>query len=267
MRICTHPSSYNTSRGFSLVELLIALLLGSLITIAALELFSSNQRTFQLQRGLTDVQEQGRFGLDYISRQLRMMGFEDDSLGIADSPGLVLSDITDSGKTYKASAEGGTGNPGNDRLTFSRHGDIGEMDCEGDELTAAKLLVNTYWVQDEELRCMGNADDSTDGITVLTGVDSFQVLVGVDTSNNNVPAATTYKTLNNVTPATDQITSMRVGLVLQATQDIPAPAASQDILLLDRQLSAASGGPVETPAIRRVFVTTVRVRNIAWENI
>lgn len=255
-----------SGRGFSLVELMIALLLGSLITIAALELFSSNRRTFQLQQGLTDVQEQGRFGLDYISRQLRMLGYEDDDLGIGSDAGLVLTDITEGSVTYSGSTNG-TGNPGNDRLTFSRHGNIGDVDCEGDALSTAKLLVNTYWVQNSELRCMGNADAGTTGISILSGVDSFQVLIGIDDNQDNVPAATRYKTLNNVTAGTDQIATVRVGMVLQATQDLPTPATSKDILLLDRLLTSSGGGPVEEPAIRRVFVTTVRVRNMVWENI
>lgn len=265
MTLASHQKTARVSRGFSLIELMIALLLGSLITIAALQLFATNNRAFQLQRGLTDVQEQGRFGLDYISRQVRMMGYEDGSLGIAGTPGLVLADFADGAVTYPKSDDGGTGNPGNDRLTFSQHGNIGDNDCEGDTLTAPKLLVNTYWVQDNELICMGNADAGTTGITVLTGVDSFQVLAGVDATANSIPAATIYETLDDVA-ATDQIVTVRVGLVLQATQNMPTPAASKDILLLDRELSA-TGGPVEEPAVRRVFVTTVRVRNIAWENI
>lgn len=253
------------AHGFSLIELMIALLLGSLITLAALQLFSTNNQAFQLQRGLTDVQEQGRFGLDFISRQLRMMGYEDDSLGIVGTPGLQLTDYLEGADNYPASEEGGAGNPGNDRLTFSRHGDIGDIDCEGDVLALPKLIVNTYWVQDSELFCMGNVDAGTNGISVITGVDSFQVLAGIDTNPDGIPAATTYNTLNNVALA-DQVVTVRIGLVLQATQQIGTPAAPKDILLLDRQLSA-NGGPVEDPAIRRVFVTTVRVRNIAWENI
>ncbi|MQX54834.1 PilW family protein [Alcanivorax sediminis] len=253
-------------QGFSLIELMIALLLGSLITLAAVQLFSTNNQAFQLQRGLTDVQEQGRFGLNFVSRQMRMMGYEDPDLGLADTAGLVLNDFIDGAVTYPASAEGGTGNPGNDRLTFSRHGDIGDSDCEGDVLAIPKLVVSTYWVQGDELFCMGNVDAATTGISVISGVDSFQVLAGIDSSPNGVPAATLYKKIDSVL-ATDQIVTMRLGLVLQATQNIPTPAASKDILILDRQLSSGGGGPVEEPAVRRVFVTTVRIRNVAWGDI
>lgn len=267
MNMTSASTTRSRNAGFSFIELLIATLLGGIIILASVELFSTNQRTFQLQSGLTDVQEQGRFALDFISREIRMMGYEDEDLGLADDAGLVRADITIGGTTYTASAEGGTGNPGNDRFTFSKQGDIGTSDCEGDVLTAAALIVQTYWVQDDQLFCMGSVNAATTGIAMLTGIDSFQVLIGVDTSADGVPAAGTYKTINNVT-ATDQIVSVRLGIVVRATQgNMPTPAASRDLLVLDRMLSASAGGPLATPAVRRVFVTTVRVRNLVWESI
>ena len=68
-------SRYTHGKGFSMVELMVALLLGSLVTVVALQLLGTNQRAFRLQQSLLDVQEQGRFALDYIARDLRMMGY------------------------------------------------------------------------------------------------------------------------------------------------------------------------------------------------
>ena len=42
-------------RGFSLVELMVALLLGTLITAAAVQMFITNQRSFRLQQTMSEV--------------------------------------------------------------------------------------------------------------------------------------------------------------------------------------------------------------------
>ena len=256
-------------RGFSLVELMISLLLGSLITIAAVQLFSTNQRTFQLQQGLTDVQEQGRFVLDYISRDLRIMGLRDPAVAGVD-PGLALADVTIGLATLPASADGGDVGSGNDRLTFTFHGRTGDMDCEGNQLAAPGAVANTYWVDnDSQLRCFGslNPDPLSAGLVLVAGVDSFQVQVGIDTTADGVPAAGRYLRLNEVV-AGDQIVSVRIGLLVRATQGNlpPSLAPPQDMLVLDRVLTAGDP-PLEETTVRRLFVATVRSRNYVWEDI
>ncbi|MCK5873341.1 MAG: PilW family protein [Alcanivoracaceae bacterium] len=259
----------HAQKGFSIVELMIALALGSLITLAAVQLFSTNQRTFQLQQGLTDVQEQGRFALDYISRDLRTMGLRDPDVASAD-PGLLLADSTVNGVVVPASQDGGGVGAGNDRLTFSFHARAGDTDCEGDIAGAAALVANTYWVagpNQDQLFCAGSVDPLTAGLVLVEGVDSFQVQLGVDTTVDGVPAAGHYRRINEVV-ATDQIVSVRIGLLVRATQgNLPTSLAPpQDLLVLDRVLTAGDP-PLEDVTVRRLFTSTVRARNYVWENI
>src|SRR5690606_37044356 len=63
--------------GFSLVELMVALLLGSLISIAATQLFLVNRQADNLQQGLSSVQDQGRFIFNFLSRDLMQAGYHD----------------------------------------------------------------------------------------------------------------------------------------------------------------------------------------------
>lgn len=261
-------------QGFSIVELMIALALGSLITLAAVQLFSTNQRTFQLQQGLTDVQEQGRFALDYISRDIRLMGLRDPAV-VGPDPGLLLADTTVGAMVMPASSDGGAVGAGNDRLTFSFHAENGDMDCEGDSVVIAAgdppvLVANTYWVggpNNDQLFCAGSVDAATVGLVLVEGVDSFQVLLGIDTLEDGVPAAGHYRRLNEVV-ATDQVVSVRIGLLVRATQgNLPTSLAPpQDLLVLDRVLTAGDP-PLEDVTVRRLFTSTVRARNYVWENI
>jgi type IV pilus assembly protein PilW len=261
----------NKQNGFSIVELMIALALGSLITLAAVQLFSTNQRTFQLQQGLTDVQEQGRFALDYISRDLRTMGLTDPAVA-SPQPGLMLVDTTVNGVVMPASLDGGAVGAGNDRLTFSFHGKEGDMDCEGDVLLAAAapaLVANTYWVQGDQLFCAGSVDPATGGLVLVEGVDSFQIQIGIDTAVDGIPAAGHYLRIDEVALLpSPQIVSVRIGLLVRATQgNLPTSLAPpQDLLVLDRVLTAGDP-PLEDVTVRRLFTSTVRARNFVWGSI
>lgn len=60
--------------GFSLVEMLIALALGTLVAGAAFAILHSNQRSYQANQGLNRVQENARVAFELISRDLRAAG-------------------------------------------------------------------------------------------------------------------------------------------------------------------------------------------------
>lgn len=63
------------SGGFSLIELMIALMLGALITTGIVQMFSSNQRNYQMLIGQARLQESGRFALEFMSQPVRMAGY------------------------------------------------------------------------------------------------------------------------------------------------------------------------------------------------
>ena len=58
--------------GFTLLEIMVALTLGMLLSIGILSLFSSTSRTNRLQSGLARLQENGRFATGRIESDLRM---------------------------------------------------------------------------------------------------------------------------------------------------------------------------------------------------
>ncbi|MBO9662413.1 PilW family protein [Dokdonella sp.] len=60
--------------GFSLLEIMIALTLGLLLSIGIVTLFSGTSRTNKLQDGLARLQENGRFAVTRMEQDLRMFG-------------------------------------------------------------------------------------------------------------------------------------------------------------------------------------------------
>lgn len=61
--------------GLSLIELMIAMLIGLLLVIGMIQIFGASRATYQMQDGLSRVQESGRFATQYLQRQLRMVGY------------------------------------------------------------------------------------------------------------------------------------------------------------------------------------------------
>lgn len=61
--------------GLSLVELMIAMVLGLIIISAVLYVFAANRASYSHQESLSHIQESGRFALELLSRDIRMAGF------------------------------------------------------------------------------------------------------------------------------------------------------------------------------------------------
>lgn len=61
-------------RGLSLIELMIAMLIGLVLVLGVVQVFIASRSAYALSQGLARVQENGRFAVDYLSRDIRMAG-------------------------------------------------------------------------------------------------------------------------------------------------------------------------------------------------
>lgn len=60
--------------GMTLVELMVALAVGALLILGLVQVFGASRTAYQLSQGLARVQENGRFAMDTLQRDLRMTG-------------------------------------------------------------------------------------------------------------------------------------------------------------------------------------------------
>ncbi len=65
---------YRHQLGVSLIELMVALAIGSLLVLGLVEVFAASRTAYQLSEGMARVQENSRFAVDYLQRDLRMAG-------------------------------------------------------------------------------------------------------------------------------------------------------------------------------------------------
>ncbi|MDT3718950.1 PilW family protein [Pseudomonas oryzihabitans] len=61
--------------GLSIIELMIALLLGLLLMGGVMQVFLSSRQTYQTNSALSQVQEAGRFALDFLAYDLKNAGY------------------------------------------------------------------------------------------------------------------------------------------------------------------------------------------------
>lgn len=69
------PIFTRSQRGLSLIELMVGILISSILLLGMYQIFSASRVTFQMQEGLSRVQENGRFAMDFLQRSVRMVGF------------------------------------------------------------------------------------------------------------------------------------------------------------------------------------------------
>ena len=70
----TRLSVIYRARGLTLIELMIAMLIGTILILGIVQVFASSRAAYQLSEGLARVQENGRFAMDYLQRDIRMAG-------------------------------------------------------------------------------------------------------------------------------------------------------------------------------------------------
>ena len=70
-------------KGFTLIELMIAITLGLLISAAALMIFLSSQRSLAIQGGMGEIQQNSIFGLTALTYDLRHANLDTPSAYIS----------------------------------------------------------------------------------------------------------------------------------------------------------------------------------------
>ncbi len=203
------------NRGFTLLELLIALLIGSIVIAVVGGLFLANSNTFRAVDDSSRLQENGRFALQTISRIVRQAGFvpadvvqnasvsnQNDAfpLGLRGRTSVALPVVA--GTTFISGTDGtNSADHYSDTLTLAfrpaptggtSSGEI--VDCSGTPRTAALLpgnirprdqtsapIVNTFFVAPSPNAASGNSlwcSVSTDGGATAASVS--ELIAGVD---------------------------------------------------------------------------------------
>ena len=101
-----HPTiamlNKKSQRGYTLVELMIALALGLMLLGGLIQVFQGSKKSYRFSTELSRMQENGRYALDLIAHDIRMIGYQ----GCADPGEVVPNVIADPPPANTASMSG-----------------------------------------------------------------------------------------------------------------------------------------------------------------
>lgn len=295
-------------RGFSMLELMVAMALGLLISAAAIQLFIANQVSMNFQRGMNDVQANGRFAIDQMVRDIRLSGLGPPTSSSAPTPAAVLglpffateianlatlntgsTAMNRNGISTTATVTGLL-QPSDQLVTQRIALTTTEVDCEGNSVAAGRYIVARYFIRLDNgvpsLACDGGNHNGTSldttagrqygdaGVVLMNGVDSFQILYGVDDriidGNANGLArvaryidAGTYAALAAPRPT---VLTVRIGLYMHSQERAGSASPPElDVQVLDGTIAAAN--VPNDGFLRRLFITTVGLRNVSLSGV
>lgn len=87
-------SNSNNSNGITLIELVVAMFIAGIVSIAIFTAFKSQQKSYLVQDQVAEMQQNIRAGMDLIVREIRMAGYDphgDSGAGITAATGNTLT--------------------------------------------------------------------------------------------------------------------------------------------------------------------------------
>lgn len=170
-------------QGFTLIELMISLVLGLLISAAIIQVFITSQRVDRVQSAGSEIQDSAVFGVQSIEQQLRLANLGNDGVPINDKTamgGVVLTasatnadavnvvtstqlekgyltrshDMDSAGGVHKW--DGSLSNTGekSDQLTFQYTNTTGQIlyDCEGEKIELNERVITRYFLTEDSVK-------------------------------------------------------------------------------------------------------------------
>ena len=204
-----------SQQGFTLIELMVSLVLGMIIVAAATLLFISGQKSFALQQGAADIQDNANFALNYMTKDIRMANLNGSTASMTSSlanGGIVfstanLAGIADTAISQSALSDTSNVAVGSDQLTIQYlPQQTGGFDCEGTQITSTSVyVVQRYFVRQDTnvntnetaatalaLVCAAGRSNNMTAFNDKTGqiimkrVDYFHILLSVQNSAGNI---------------------------------------------------------------------------------
>lgn len=208
-------SYQKANAGFTLIELMISIVLGLLVVAAASQLLLGGVISSRLQQGAADAQDSGLFGLDYLTKDIRLLNYGNiQNLVLNDTVpwgGVVLTADTSANTTtnlatvrtssaasdyvpngllsHSAGDTVGTGSQWtgatkvtgaaqSDQLTIQFVAPSPMANCEGVNVAAGDRVIQRYFLR----------ADTTDSTALVLACDAGAISAEVVANPSAVPA-------------------------------------------------------------------------------
>jgi type IV pilus assembly protein PilW len=217
------------TQGFSLVELLVVIVIAGIVMTSVYSMLFTQQRSYQVQEQVVEVQQGLRAGLDLLLYELRMAGYDPDDDDLAGITAASAESVT---FTLVADDDG----EDNDSDTT--------VDEPGELKTVEYSLYDAYTDGDNDLgRQVGSSASTKRAVAENIEAVEFQY----------------FDEDGNVTAVLDEIRSIQVA-ILARTNRIDNKYTDTNVYYTDAD--GVDWGPYGDSYRRRFQLMTVRCRNL-----
>ncbi len=247
-----NPIRPNSTQGYTLLELMIAMSLGLILIGGAIQTLISNKQTFSITDAIGSTEEGGRFSMHFLTQDIRMAGYSANPQSNKSNPFFIYNadsttntDCTATSNDWCSKEGSGTAS---DQIAILKEIDVFiNSDCNGNAAISEAIteageghkLANVYWVAPDttndnlsSLFCRGyDVSDGTwlgDALPMVGGVESFQVLYGEVNSDGD----TRYVSLERVEKMTNVI-AVKIGVLVTESGDGSLSKKSRSYSVLD----------------------------------
>lgn len=200
-------NSLQRVRGFTLVELMIAILIGLFLTAGLLTLVQAMKRSTTSQSGLSQLQDNERLAMSLIASVVQSSGYFPNPLTNTAATMFTVTAVAPifaAGQfmtgTHAAAVPGDTLS-----LRYSTAGGDNVLNCAGGKspLGTPKTWTATLSIDgNKNLQCVLFDGTTTTTVQLVSGVTNLQVLYGVQTNASALyNSADTYLTATAMTTA------------------------------------------------------------------
>ncbi len=158
----------NIAKAFTLIEMMVAMVIGLIIIAALYVVFSSSQKSYRLSAGMLQVNDNGRFLVQFLRSDFQKAGWVDTDVESPDGHSLAMpvKDLVNNQKSSSLSS---------DQITIRYYAN---QACDG-SAPVDGVVENKYQIATVNNRL----DLQCNGISLASNVESFQLQYGVLTSN------------------------------------------------------------------------------------
>jgi len=273
---CKQPRLKQQKMGFSLIEMMIAMAVGLLLSVGTATIYFSSQRASLTQSQYSIIEDNGRVALEILTQIIEHTGYVSaNSSPLAGNDRFITANIVASScggqnNILNTSLFGKTLNDaGGDSIGIVYIGDANiNRDCGGEQLPTvcqaggvgsidASKIYNYFFVAINAdnmpvLNCAGSRSNNT--IEIAEGVENIQILYGIDNNGDN--QVDQYVNADQVT-RWGSILSVQLALLVRSLSKVKKQKELRTYKLLDNTLISTNDKYQRT-----IFSTIIRLRNV-----
>jgi prepilin-type N-terminal cleavage/methylation domain-containing protein len=265
--------------GFSLVELMVAMLIGLFLLAGVTTMYIGNKATYAAREQLSLIEDNGRTALRDMVNIIEHTGYT-STLSVPLNQYFITGTVSNStcndgsNSIVDTSILGATSDDANgDTIGVIYLGDGAMLtrDCTGNQLPVscsvgvspilqASMIYNTFSVSKRTgdnmpvLKCAGSRHGSA--IEIAEGIENLQISYGIDVNGDSL--IDRYIDAGEVTSANawNQVIGVQLAILVRSLKEVNEKATAQSYVLLDEKYD------FNDRYQRAVFTTSVRLQNV-----